>query len=113
MGIRQRIDAFYEWDERVHRQLSLSRTVSVLVLLTIFVCSGIMVRVVWSIRPEPDVQTMALAAGVFVAWAATVLIRRRMHEQLAEQRRIAGCCIQCGYDVRENPYYCPECGHSN
>ena len=35
---------------------------------------------------------------------------RRVDEQLRTERRRAGLCPACGYDMRASPEQCPECG---
>jgi hypothetical protein len=38
--------------------------------------------------------------------------RRQINSVLARYRRIeAGCCPDCGYDLRGSADRCPECGH--
>src|SRR5262249_5279442 len=33
-----------------------------------------------------------------------------LNRQRTQQRRLAGLCIHCGYDIRANNDRCPECG---
>ncbi len=47
---------------------------------------------------------------VFI-WPARLLMRKRA-QLLREMRRSAGQCEDCGYDLRETPQRCPECGTS-
>jgi len=55
----------------------------------------------------PHWFVIALSCGIMI-----VPIRR--HRRIKRQRRWgeAGCCIQCGYDLRGSPDRCPECGRT-
>lgn len=55
----------------------------------------------------PD-WAMMLLAGALPGWQITRSIKqhRRRH------RLRAGCCPSCGYDLRESPMRCPECGRT-
>jgi len=57
---------------------------------------------------------IALVAGTWPLIRPTLLLRRRMRQDRLAR---AGCCIECGYDLRASPKAreklldkCPECG---
>ena len=52
-------------------------------------------------------------ASVMMALASMVgakLYADRQREVLRWQRLTHGLCAECGYDLRETPLRCPECG---
>ena len=64
-------------------------------------------------RPAPlynAALTMMVAAYVPVALVTGVWRWRCERRRLRASRRAAGRCVRCGYDLRESPAACPECG---
>jgi hypothetical protein len=71
-------------------------------------------------QPTPDpAKTHDISRVViFPYWAAQLALTLPLLYVLAiaksawqrRQRRMTGCCIQCGYDLRASPDRCPECG---
>jgi hypothetical protein len=47
---------------------------------------------------------------LFLSLVATALLLYRWRCARTAQRELAGLCAQCGYDLRESPQRCPECG---
>jgi hypothetical protein len=54
--------------------------------------------------PVPLLVLGAILGLLAAAWALSAPARRRKEWQAA------GCCGWCGYDLRESPDVCPECG---
>src|SRR3954452_3043512 len=59
-------------------------------------------------------QLVAVNDNALLAWLAilpglwlVLTVRRR---NVRKRRAKAGCCVHCGYDLRETPDQCPECG---
>jgi hypothetical protein len=54
--------------------------------------------------------TMMVAAYVPVACLTAASRWCRERRRLCRNRRAAGHCVRCGYDLRGSPARCPECG---
>ena len=57
----------------------------------------------------PHWFVLAVWIGLYAAVVAPCMLVRRRHAIIAT-RLAEGLCLQCGYDVRANLDYCPECG---
>ena len=55
------------------------------------------------------VYLAAAVTGILPAWWARELHRRRQRKRW----RASGACTSCGYDLRESPGRCPECGKTS
>ncbi len=75
----------------------------------------------WAPRPRPnmfgapvDRSSVAvphwLPALLLAAWPAGSAAARLLAKRRARRRRARGLCPACGYDWRETPGRCPECG---
>jgi hypothetical protein len=64
-------------------------------------------RVPGTARPFYDIAIPYWLIFLLTApWSAWWLVRQRR----LTARRLAGLCQHCGYDLRESPDRCPECG---
>jgi hypothetical protein len=64
------------------------------------------VKVKTTIASAP-VWSLPLAFTVFLAGTMVPFVRHRLQKR---RRRLRGLCVQCGYDLRQSPGRCPECG---
>ena len=67
---------------------------------------GVRTLPAWSIKDAPHWLIVAGTAILPLCWLLTAtrgMVRRR-------RRRRLGLCLRCGYDLRESPGRCPECG---
>jgi hypothetical protein len=54
-----------------------------------------------------DSTLMALLSAIMPAVASILYFRK---SQTRRKRKVAGQCLDCGYDLRATPDRCPECG---
>jgi hypothetical protein len=59
---------------------------------------------------ESFLVLVPLWVPLLILCGAVALFRRSAKRSLREQRRRAGACPHCGYDLRATPERCPECG---
>src|SRR4051812_15012109 len=79
-----------------------------LTVVSAVAAAAIGVRLLYS----ADIGVKSLGVLV-IAFAAGLVVRFTMDygkHRKSEQRRAAGLCRKCGYDIRETPDSCPECG---
>ncbi len=74
------------------------------VCLLTFVAAGWVAG--WRVGPGWAITVGLLALGLRLSF----LFVRRVKSLLVQQRRDAGLCPSCGYDLRATPGRCPECG---
>ena len=56
------------------------------------------------------VRAIMVTLLLFHIAGAFLLAAQERERRLTAQRRKAGRCLVCGYDLRANPDQCPECG---
>jgi hypothetical protein len=65
-------------------------------------------------QQSPETRTRAI---IFPIWPATIISAimpalTAIHWRQRRTRKRRGLCLKCGYDLREQPQICPECGHA-
>ncbi len=56
------------------------------------------------------ITSIAFVGLMFVIVAVAMEARRRLRGTSTPQARGRNVCQRCGYDLRESPSFCPECG---
>lgn len=105
--LRVWVERVYAFDDWLYEWLSDSPSaymVANTTLSAIVVALAFVLVVVWPM--------FLIVAGPVVAAVILVLpfALKRYRHLLREQRRKAGHCLDCGYDLRESRVRCPECG---
>jgi hypothetical protein len=64
------------------------------------------------LRLDNDARSIAVAFPYWIPWLVlTSIIAWNIGTRLRRRRHFkAGCCVNCGYDLRATPDRCPECG---
>jgi hypothetical protein len=111
--LRRWMRAYCEWDDRTYERLSARMRASVAwpVVLVVLVWASLtsIPVLIWTVNPAtswPKMVTGVLA----IAAVCTLLGWHLVRGALLERRRRAGQCLHCGYDLRESPNTCRECG---
>jgi hypothetical protein len=109
--LRGCIESVYALDDWLHDRTQASRALT-MILCTLVCATSFFIAFVGSWMRGGGVRTYTLnsLAALGASATAIVLVRRHLRTQLAAKRRKAGQCEVCGYDLRESPVRCPECG---
>jgi hypothetical protein len=115
--LRQWMRTYRAWDDRVYQRLVASRWTPIVGLAVFWACVLSLPFVVWQIRAtmgrvQPELIAVCAGCSVLAGVLVTIGVHRQLRRRLADERRRAGLCERCGYDLRGSYYYCPECGQS-
>ena len=115
--LRRWIRRYRAWDDRTYQRLAASRWTLFVGLALFWVCVAVLPWVVWQVRAatgrvSPELVAISIACSLLGGVLGTIGFQRQLRRRIAEERRQAGLCERCGYDLRGSYYYCPECGRS-
>ena len=105
--LRVWVERVYAFDDWLYEWLSDSPSVFVVVIATWSAIAVALAFVLVVVR-----SMFLIVAGPIVAAVILVIpfALKRYRHLVKEQRRKAGQCLDCGYDLRESRERCPECG---
>jgi hypothetical protein len=115
--LRRWMQTYRDWDDRTYQRLSSGRWMPIVGLALFWACLLVLPWVVWQVRSmtgrlTPELVAISIACCLLGGVLGTIGFHRQLRRRLAEERRRAGLCERCGYDLRGSYYYCPECGQS-
>jgi hypothetical protein len=111
--LRRWMHVYAAWDERTHERLlgRLQNSATALGLLLGFIWLDVMFLpwVMHQMRHDTNLLLGFGVAALFCTGVTVATVRMWRAERLKRGAR-KGLCLRCGYDLRESPEYCPECG---
>jgi len=110
-------DAIERWHDRHLDDRGSSPAAKMACVVLIWVCLLVLVPTIVSAYSSAERRRAALSdyfvpggIALLLGGGVTIFGWVASRRQTVEQRHAAGCCLQCGYDLRESRERCPECG---
>lgn len=100
----ERVYAFDDWLYGVGKDSPSAHLITAVILWTVVCIPGFVLAI---LRPR---LLIVIAPIVALCTAVIPVALSRYKRMLVEKRRKLGQCVHCGYDLRESPARCPECG---